>query len=180
LMSCAVARQLGANKIFVTNAGRPDAQKEVDKLAVAKKLGADFTFEVSRPEGRQALKAAVAAETDNTGVDVVFEMAGHYGAYQQIFENIRMGGTILLLGLPAGKLEVDFSSEIVFKGLTIKGIYGRRIFDTWDMMRFLLAKGLEKTILESGMITHQLPLEKFDEGFQALLNGQAIKVILKP
>ena len=179
LMSCAVARQLGANKIFITDV-IPQDQKSIDKLGIAKKLGSDGVFDVGSPAGQQALKEMVAKETDQTGVDVVFEMSGHYGAYKQVFANIRMGGTMLLLGLPAGQLEVDFSKEIVFKGLTIKGIYGRRVFDTWDLMRFLLSKGLEKTILTSGIISHQLPLEKFEEGFEALCNGQAIKVILKP
>jgi len=180
LMSCAVARLLGANKIFVTDVVPPANMNNIDKLSIAKKLGADGVFDVATADGKQALKETIASQTDNTGVDVVFEMSGHYGAYTQAFENIRMGGTMLLLGLPAGKLETDFSKEIVFKGLTIKGIYGRRVFDTWDMMRFLLAKGLEKTILESGIISHQLPLEKFKDGFEALCQGQAIKVILKP
>jgi threonine 3-dehydrogenase len=120
------------------------------------------------------------SETDNTGVDVVFEMSGQYGAYKDAFKNIRMGGTLLLLGLPAGKLEVDFSTDIIFKGLTIKGIYGRRVFDTWSLMRYLLSKGLDKKILDSGIITHQLLLEEYELGFQALIKGEAIKVLLKP
>ena len=180
LMSCAVARQLGANKIFITNYNRQSSGQQVDKLAIAQKLGADFVFDVAAVTGQKALKETVAEQTDQTGVDVVFEMSGHYDAFKQAFENIRLGGTLLLLGLPAGKLEVDFSKEVVFKGLTIKGIYGRRVFDTWDLMRYLLAKGLAKTILESGIITHQLALRDFEQGFGALLNGQAIKVLLKP
>lgn len=178
LMSCAIARQLGANKIFVTDVVAKNSS--IDKLVIAKKLGADFTFDVGNEQGLADLKQAVDRETDHTGVDIVFEMAGHYGAYQTAFANIRMGGTMLLLGLPAGKLEVDFSKDIVFKGITIKGIYGRRVFDTWDLLRYLLANGLTKTILDSGVITHQLPLKDFDQGFQALINSQAIKVLLKP
>ena len=118
-----------------------------------------------------------------TVIHAIFSCALAWGIAETIkiiFENIRLGGTLLLLGLPAGKLEVDFSKEVVFKGLTIKGIYGRRIFDTWDLMGYLLAKGLAKTILESGIITHQLALRDFEQGFGALLNGQAIKVLLKP
>jgi threonine 3-dehydrogenase len=181
LMSTAVIRQMGASKIFVTDVSpKNKTNKTIDKLEIAKKMGADFSFDVGTEEGRKSLKETITNETDNTGVDVVFEMAGVYPAYQTAFDSVRMGGTIVLLGLPAGKMEVDFSKEIVFKGLTIKGIYGRRIFDTWDLMRFLLAKGLSKKIMDGGLITHQLPLEKYDEGFQALLNGEAIKVILKP
>ena len=178
LMSCAIAKQLGAGKIFVTDVVAKNSG--LDKLGIAKKLGADFTFDVSTSDGLNQLRQTIARETDNTGVDIVFEMAGHYSAYQAIFPNIRMGGTILLLGLPAGKLEVDFSKDIIFKGLTVKGIYGRRVFDTWDLLRYLLANGLTQTILDSGVITHQLVLKDFDQGFQALVKGQAIKVLLKP
>ncbi|MAF24973.1 hypothetical protein CL634_05295 [bacterium] len=179
LMSCAVARQMGANKIFMTDV-KSDKEGAVDKLAVAKKLGADQTFDVGTEAGRKDLSNTIAQETDETGVDVVFEMAGHYNAYQTAFDSIRMGGTMLLLGLPAGKLEVDFTNEIVFKGLTIKGIYGRRVFDTWELMRRLLAEGLTEKLLDSGIITHQLSLDNFEEGFKALTEGRAIKVLLKP
>lgn len=179
LMSAAVARQLGANKIFITDVV-PQDHVGVDKFSIAKKLGVDGVFDVGTEAGRMALAQTIAQETDNTGVDVVFEMSGNYRAYTSAFASVRMGGELLLLGLPAGKLEVDFTTDVVFKGLTIKGIYGRRIFDTWDLMRYLLAKGLEKTILDSGIITHRLPLAEFNTGFQALMNGQAIKVLLKP
>lgn len=180
LMSCAVASQLGANKIFVTDVIPKQAAGLVDKLGIAQKLGATAVFDVGRAEGRQALVETIAKETDQTGVDVAFEMSGSYEAYATALANLRMGGELLLLGLPAKKMAVDFSTDVVFKGLTIKGIYGRRVFDTWDLMRYLLAKGLESKILNSGIITHQLPLERYEEGFQALINGQAIKVLLKP
>jgi len=179
LMSCAVAKMMGADKIFVTDVASKDPSA-VDKFSMAKKLGADFTFDVGTPEGIEKLYQTIQAHTDNTGVDVVFEMSGHYGAYPTLLQNIRMGGTLLLLGLPAGKFELDFSKEIIFKGLTVKGIYGRRIFETWELMRQLLVNGLSQKLIQSGIITHQLPLEKFDEGFQALITGRAIKVLLKP
>ncbi len=177
LMSTAVARQMGANKIFVTDVGKPGG---IDKLALAARLGADQVFDVGTEPGRAALAEAVRRETEGTGVDIVFEMSGNYGAYGHAFENVRMGGTVLLLGLPAGRMEVDFSTDVIFKGLTIKGIYGRRVFDTWSLMRYLLSKGLAETILASGIITHQLPLERYEEGFQALASGRAIKVLLTP
>ncbi|MBI5734191.1 MAG: zinc-binding dehydrogenase [Candidatus Kerfeldbacteria bacterium] len=180
LMSCAVARQMGATKIIVTDYSVYSVAGAIDKLAVARKLGADFTFDVRQPAEAQALVDTIEKETGQTGVDVVFEMSGNYAAFEQAFANIRLGGTMLLLGLPAGKLEVDFSKEVVFKGLTIQGIYGRRVFDTWDLMRYLLANGLAQTIKESGVITHKFALPDYEQGFQALLNGQAIKVLLKP
>jgi len=177
LCSLAIARMMGANKIFITDAVR---QGGVDKLSIAKKLGADGVFDAGTDEGRASLAETIAHETDNTGVDIVFEMSGNYKAYEQALKSVRMGGTLLLLGLPAGKMEIDFSTDVIFKGLTIKGIYGRRVFDTWDLMRYLLSRGLDKKILESGVITHQLPLADYKKGFEALCNGEAIKVILKP
>lgn len=179
LMSLAVAKQLGANKVFITDI-IPEGGDKAKKLEIAKKLGADGVFDVGSEQGRKALQETIDKQTDNTGVDIVFEMSGSYKAYETAFKFLRMGGEFLLLGLPSGKMEVDFTTDVVFKGITIKGIYGRRVFDTWDVMRYLLANGLEKTILDSGIITHKLSLEEFDKGFQALINGEAIKVLLKP
>jgi len=89
LMATAVVKMLGASKIFVTDVVSKDKDnqnnKQIDKLGIAKKLGADFVFDVGTEEGRTALKQTVAKETDNTGVDVVYEMAGAYGAYKQAF-----------------------------------------------------------------------------------------------
>lgn len=177
LASCAIARQMGANKIFVTDV---TVKGGIDKLALAKKMGADAVFDVASEDGQKALAETVKSETDDTGVDVVFEMSGSYAAYATALANIRMGGVFLLLGLPAGKFELDFTNQVIFKGLRVQGIYGRRVFDTWNLMRYLLAKGLQEKILGSGMITHELPLSDFEQGFQALINGQAIKVLLKP
>src|SRR3989344_6586788 len=179
VMSIAVAKAMGAGHVYATDVV-PKDHKGVDKLGVALKIGADAAFDVGTPEGITALKDRIMKDTDNTGVDVVFEMSGSYDAYKQIFHLIRMGGTLLLLGLPAGKMEVDFSTSIIFRGLVIKGIYGRRIWETWKLMRGLLRAGLEKTLLSSGIITAELPLSDYDKGFQMLVRGDAIKVLLKP
>ncbi len=176
LSSCAIARQMGANKIFVTDI----VGGGIDKLAIAKAMGADAVFNVGSQAGLDALAETVKNETDDTGVDVVFEMSGNYAAYSAAFSNIRMGGVFLLLGLPAGRFELDFTNKIIFKGLRLQGIYGRRVFDTWNLMRYLLAKGLADKIRQSGMITHELALSDFGKGFQAIINGEAIKVLLKP
>lgn len=176
LASCAVVRQLGADKIFVTDV----VDNGIDKLGIAKKMGADAVFNVGTLSGVNALREQVRSATDNTGMDVVFEMSGNYAAYDTALANIRLGGVFLLLGLPAGKFELDFTNQVIFKGLRVQGIYGRRVFDTWNLMRNLLTKGLKEKILASGMITHELPLAEYEKGFQALINGQAIKVLLKP
>ena len=176
LASCAVARQLGADKIFITDV----VGNGIDKLGIAKKMGADAVFNVSTEAGDKALREQVQSATGNTGVDAVFEMSGNYAAYNTALANIRLGGVFLLLGLPAGKFELDFTNQVIFKGLRLQGIYGRRVFDTWNLMRYLLAKGLKEKILESGMITHELPLSEYQKGFEAIVNGEAIKVLLKP
>lgn len=185
LMSIAIAKKLGAAKIFVTDISRPEigltAQKlNKTKFNLAKKLGADWCFDVLTSDGQAALAETIQKETNQTGVDVVFEMSGSYKAFEDSFKNIRMGGTFSLLGLPSGKLAVDFSKEIIFRGLIIKGIIGRRIFDTWEMMRALLNQGLSEIIINNKIITHDLPLERFKEGFQAIKSGNGLKVILRP
>jgi threonine 3-dehydrogenase len=185
LMATAIAKMSGASKIFVTDASKPGTgathEKIVEKrFSMAKKFGADFCFDVAIPEEREKFIKTVKSETQGTGVDVVFEMSGNYKAYQDAFEVIRMGGTISLLGLPEGDVNIDFSKNVIFKGITIHGIIGRRVFETWEVMRSLLKSGLADKILEAGFVTHQLPLERFEEGFEAIRNGDGLKVILKP
>ncbi len=185
LLAVAVAKQLGAGKIFITDASNPETGLTEDKLektkfVLAKKLGANFCLDTGLPDGRAKLKKLILAETGGTGVDAVLEMSGSYRALEDGFSNVRMGGTLALLGLPSGTLAVDFSKEIIFKGLTIKGVIGRKIFATWDLMYQLLTQGLEEVILKNQLITHDLPLVRFEEGFAALKSGEALKVILRP
>jgi threonine 3-dehydrogenase len=185
LMAVAVAKKMGAGKIFLTDASMPSRglthQKlQETKFALAKKLGADFCFDVADDAGKQSLMQTIKQETQNTGVDAALEMSGSYYALEDALKNIRMGGTIALLGLPSGKKEIDFSRDIIFRGISIKGVIGRRIFSTWDIMKSLLTGGLAQTILDNHIITHDLPLEKFQEGFDAIKSGDAYKVILRP
>jgi len=185
LMATAIAKMSGASKIFVTDASKPGTgathEKIVEKrFSIARKFGADYCFDVAIPEEREKFIKTVKSQTNGTGVDVVFEMSGNYKAYQDAFEVIRMGGTISLLGLPEGDINIDFSKHVIFKGITIHGIIGRKVFETWETMRSLLKAGLADKILEAGFITHQLPLEKFEDGFNAIKNGDGLKVILKP
>lgn len=183
LMATAVAKAAGAKKIFVTDAshGAFSHEKLVAKrFRLAKKFGADFCFDVSIPEEKERFHKIVMKETNKTGVDAVFEMSGNYRAYEDAFRVVRMGGAISLLGLPAGVMQVDFAKDVIFKGVTIHGIIGRRVFETWDLMRSLLKNGLAEKFVKSGFITHDLPLERFEEGFAALRNGDALKVLLRP
>ena len=185
LAACAIARQLGAGKIFMTDIsheqnGLSPEQLRQTKFRQAQRLGADFCFDMATATGKKLLYDTIRQETANVGVDLVYEMSGDYSAYADAFQASRMGGTISLLGLPAGTLAVDFSKEVVFKGLKIQGIIGRRVFESWEMMRSLLTSGLTQTFLNSGLPSLILPLAQYQQGLDALIKGEAVKVVLKP
>lgn len=183
LMATAVAKFVGAKKIFVTDASHGEFTHEKLKrhrFHLAKLYGASHCFDVNIDREREQFYKTVIKETNDTGVDAVFEMSGNYRAYEDAFKVVRMGGTISLLGLPGGQMVVDFSKDIIFRGITIHGIIGRRVFETWDLMTEILKKGLAKKFIDTGFITHDLPLEEFEKGFTAIMNGDAVKVLLRP
>lgn len=107
------------------------------------------------------------------GFDIGLEMSGNQQALDQMIEGLVMGGRIALLGIPPGKSPVDWS-RIVFKAITIKGIYGREIFETWYKMIAMLENGLDVR----KVITHRVAANNFHEGFQAMLSGNSGKVVL--
>ncbi len=184
LLATAVARVSGASKIFVTGASNPlarESQKRMNKkFLLARKLGADFCFDVSFKSDRMKFLEQVKKETKGVGVDCVLEMSGNYQAYHDAFEVIRNGGKMALLGLPAGETKIDFSNQIIFRGITIQGIIGRKVFSSWETMTALLKSGLAKKLLNLGFITHDLDLKNYIKGFKAMQSGEAIKVILRP
>jgi threonine 3-dehydrogenase len=183
LMAVAVLKYLGASKIFATDASHGEFSHEklvTKRFRLARLYGASFTFDVNIDREKELFYRTAMDETGETGVDVVLEMSGNYRAYEDAFRIVRMGGTISLLGLPGGQMVVDFSKDIIFRGITIHGIIGRRVFETWDLMTEILKKGLAKKFIETGFISHDLPLEEFEKGFSAIMNGDALKVILRP
>ena len=183
LMATAVAKAEGAKAIFVTDASHGDFTHDkllATRFRLARAYGADACFDVSLPEEHKAFVERVMRETSNTGVDAVYEMSGNYGAYEDAFRVVRMGGAISLLGLPSGTIQMDFAKDVIFRGVTIHGIIGRRVFQTWDLMRQLLKQGLAQTFMSTGFVTHDLPLQKFEEGFAALRSGDGLKVLLRP
>ncbi|MBI3004937.1 MAG: zinc-binding dehydrogenase [Ignavibacteriales bacterium] len=183
LMAVAVAKHAGAKKIFVTDASyEKDSHEKIasTRFAQAKTYGADYCFDVAVSDERKAFFETLKRETADTGVDAAYEMSGSYKAYNDAARIIRMGGIFSLLGIPVGTLPVDFAKNIIFKGITVKGIIGRRVFETWDQMEQLLKSGLAKQFMKTGFITHQLPMEKFEDAFAAIRSGDAYKVLLKP
>jgi threonine 3-dehydrogenase len=185
LMATALSRRNGASRIYVTDFTPPASPERAEHLednlfALARKFGADHCFDLGLERGPERLRRTVNEETDGTGVDAVLEMSGNYGAYRDAFDVVRMGGTVALLGIPEGDLKLDFAREIIFRGLTVKGIIGRRVFGTWETMRNLLRDGLADELIDSGIVSLELPLKDYEQGIRAILNRDAIKVILKP
>lgn len=183
LMAVAVAKWAGARRIYVTDASHEDfshTKLVARRFALAKQYGADHCFDMTIEEERVGFRETILSETDNTGVDAALEMSGNYRAYEDAARVLRMGGTFSLLGLPSGTMQVDFAKNIIFSGITVHGIIGRRVFQTWDQMEQLLKAGLAKQLMKTGFVSHQFPLDRFDEGFAAIRSGDAYKVLLKP
>ena len=152
LMAISLARRSGASNIYVTDFTPPGSERgpeHVEKtlFSLARRFGADHCFDLGVAGMRARLKGVVAEETNGAGVDAVLEMSGSYGAYRDGLDIIRMGGTMALLGMPEGKIEVNFANDVIFRGVTLKGIIGRRVFQTWETMRNLLRAGLADELL---------------------------------
>ena len=107
------------------------------------------------------------------GFDVVLEMSGAKAAIDTMLKVINNGGKIAMLGIPPAPMQIDWN-PVIFKGLTIKGIYGREMFETWYKMASLIQSGLDV----SPVITHHFGIDDFQQGFDAMLGGQSGKVIL--
>jgi len=183
LMSVAIAKGAGARTILVTDASHGENTHEKlvrRRFRVAKLLGADDCFDVSIPKEKQKFYKKAKQLNHGAGVDAVLEMSGSYHAYEDAFRVLRMGGEMSLLGLTSGTMQVDFSKNIIFPGVTIHGVIGRRVWSTWEMMTGLLKGGLADRFVKAGFVTHQFPLEDYDKGFKAILDGDALKVLLRP
>ena len=165
LMAVTVSRAAGAGFIMVTDSNPK-------RLELAKQLGADCAFAASDESWPQRAREL----THNQGPEVLLEMSGHPKAIRQGFAALRNGGTAALLGLPSEPVALDLPNDIIFKGATVLGINGRKMFETWYQMESLLLSG--RLNLEP-VITHQLPLADFERGFSLMQAGEAIKVVLE-
>jgi len=125
---------------------------------------------------RDDVVRSVLAETGGEGADVVCEMSGVPSALHQAFAAVRLGGRVQLLGIPDGQVPVDVANEIIFKGITVYGVIGRKMYETWNQMRRYLSAGL---VDPRPVITHQFPLAKIDEAIAAIRSGDAGKIILE-
>jgi threonine 3-dehydrogenase len=163
LFAIAVAKACGASTIFAIE---PNAQRR----ELAKTMGADVLIDSSGD-----VEAQVKAATGGNGVDVLIEMSGHPAAIGQGFRILRMGGRASLLGIPSKPVLMDLADGVIFKGATVHGINGRKMYETWFQAEALLREG---KIDLAPVISHRLPLEQFDEAMALLEAGVANKILL--
>lgn len=163
IMAAAVARHAGARNVVITDIN-------ADRLALAEHVVPSL-----RPVDvtREDLNDVISELGMQQGFDVGLEMSGNQAALDQMVEALVMGGKIALLGIPPGTSPVDWS-RIVFKAITLKGVYGREMFETWYKMIAMLQNGLDI----SRVITHRFAADDFAKGFAAMKSGQSGKVVL--
>jgi len=163
LMAVTVAKAAGASRIYCTDVNPP-------RLELAKKLGAYAAYDARDDSWVHDVRA----ET-HEGVDVLLEMSGAPAAMNQGFRALRNGGTAALLGLPARTVDFDFNAHIIFKGCTVLGINGRRLWQTWYQMEQLLLSGRLEL---DDIITHEFPMSEYQEAFRTMISGDGIKVLM--
>jgi threonine 3-dehydrogenase len=166
LMSIAVAKACGSSTVFAT-------ETNANRREMAKQIGADV---VINPAAENAVKKILDA-TGGTGVDVLLEMSGVPSAIQQGFKALRAGGRASLLGIPTENVPLDLVNDVIFKGATVQGIYGRRMYQTWVQMTALLKAG--RLNLEP-LFGEKVGLEKFEHAFAKLQTGMAGKILIYP
>jgi threonine 3-dehydrogenase len=160
-----IARAAGAAAVLASDVNPT-------RLALAERMGADIVLRADRED----VVARVIERTGGEGADLVCEMSGHPGALVQAFRAARRGGRVNLLGLPKGAVSLNLSNDVIFKGLTVYGVIGRRMYETWHQMRTFLSTGLLDPL---PVITHRFPLERINDALEAIASGQAGKVILE-
>ena len=162
IMAVAIARYAGARHIVITDINDY-------RLELARDMGASVALNVTSGSLDQTMQDLGMEE----GFDVGMEMSGNPSAFRYMLRTMHHGGKIALLGIPPEEMAIDWN-QVIFKGLVIKGVYGREMFETWYKMSSMLQSGLN---VES-IITHRFPLEDYEEAFQLMESGQSGKIIL--
>ena len=162
LMAIAICRHVGARNIVITDVNDY-------RLDLARKMGATRAVRADR----QTLRAVMDEIDMHEGFDVGLEMSGNPKALRDMIGSMNNGAKVALLGILADEAAIDWN-QVIFKGLTLKGIYGREMYETWYKMLAMLQSGLDVT----PVITHRLPMAEYEKGFAALNAGQACKVVL--
>ena len=163
IFAVGICRAAGASRIIASDVNPK-------RLELARAMGAHDTV---RPDEAEAV---VKRHTDGLGVDVALEMSGVPSAIHQALALVRVGGRVQMLGIPAKPMELNLATEVIFKGITIYGVVGRRMYDTWHQMtRFLRSGKFDPT----PVITHRFPLSEADAAISAIKSGEAGKVIFE-
>jgi threonine 3-dehydrogenase len=161
IMAVAIAKHVGARNVVITDINDY-------RLDLATRMGATRAVNV-----RNATVADAMKDLGMIGFDIGLEMSGNASAFETMLESMHNGGRIALLGIAPGPVEIDWD-EVVFRGLTIKGIYGREIWETWYKMQTMLQSGLDI----APVITHELAFLDYEAGFAAMISGNSGKVVL--
>ncbi len=162
IMGAAIAKHAGARYVVVTDVND-------HRLALAKQMGATVAVNVQR----EKLRDVQAQLGMKEGFDVGLEMSGSPAAFRDMIEQMAHGGKIAMLGIPSEPMPIDWN-KVIFNMLTIKGIYGREMYETWYKMSVMLESGLDIR----PVITHRFHYTEFEQGFEAMLSGNCGKVIL--
>lgn len=161
-MATAIAKHVGARHVVITDVNDY-------RLDLARKMGATRAVNVAQTRIEDVMKELGMKE----GFDVGMEMSGNAQAFRQMLASMNNGGKIALLGLPPSEVAIDWN-QVIFKGLLIKGIYGREMFETWYKMVSMLQSGLDIT----PVLTHHYPINDFQQGFDVMRSGKSGKVVL--
>ena len=168
LFSVAIARASGASSIFAFDLNRY-------RLQLARRMGASFCFNPSTDDGSP--EKFVLSNNRGGGVDIALEMSGSPQGIADAFRVVRNGGRVTLFGIPADAVELDVAENIIFKNLTVFGLNGRKIFETWYKTRWLLESGVVDL---HPLITLETTFDDFEAAFQRLQSGKACKIVLRP
>ena len=162
IMAAAIVRFIGARNVVITDVNDY-------RLELARKMGATLALNVTRDSLDDAMKQLGMVE----GFDVGLEMSGNAAALRDMLRTLHHGGSVAMLGIPPTEVAIDWN-EVILKGLTIKGIYGRQMFETWYKMAALLQSGLNIR----PVITHRLPYTDYQHAFDIMGRGQSGKVVM--
>ena len=161
-MAAAIARHVGARHVVITDVNEY-------RLDLARRMGATRAVNVSN----EAIRGVMEDLHMTEGFDVGMEMSGNPQAFRDLLEAMNHGGRVAMLGIPPGDVAIDWG-KVIFKGLELKGVYGREMFETWYKMTAMLQSGLDV----SPVLTHHFPIDEFQAGFDVMRSGNSGKVVL--
>ena len=166
LMAISVLRAIGAAKVIAVD------RRNRYRLDIARRVGAHHVIDSADEDPIQAIHEV----TRGAGADVVIEIAGAESAVQSAVKSVRLGGQVVLMGIPNAPVSIDLARDVVFRAVTLTGVTGRRIWGTWYRMAGLFQSG---NLDISPIITHHLPFDQYEQGFELMRSGQCGKVVLE-